>query len=260
MQRPTTSGRRHNRAGSVTVAELIRKQPVPVRIPSRAHAANHGPVVDPLGAEPGPAGRRPSKRAAKLAGVATGAIVLFAAVAAASILAGHRPTGPGQPRSETPLPISGSSALRPDLLSAQLGDGWVDRQSALAPQGSPPAADVAVEVPLVVPPPTQPVGPKPKVDVVRRFFELLPANPAEASRLLSPDLLGADAGDFVASWGRVQAITIESTSPRPDGAVVAVVSIQERGGRWLRVEQLFRLTDTTVPRIVGAEVLSAQRS
>jgi hypothetical protein len=41
--------------------------------------------------------------------------------------------------------------------------------------------------------------------------------------------------------------------------VLAVVSMQERTGRWMRVEQLFRLSDTTVPRIVDTEVLSAQR-
>ncbi|ONI83882.1 hypothetical protein ALI22I_36250 [Saccharothrix sp. ALI-22-I] len=231
-----------------------------MRIPSREQAATHGLVVDLLGAEPEPATRPPSNRAAKLAGVATGAIVLFAAVAAASILVGNRPGGPDQPRADAPVSISGSSALRPDVLSSELGGGRLDQAPGAGRQAAPLAADVPPEAPVMVPPPTLTVGPKPQVDVVRRFFELLPAKPADASRLLSPELLGGDARDFVASWGQVQAITIESTTLRPDGAVLAVVSMQERTGRWMRVEQAFWLTDTTVPRIVGTEILSAQRS
>ncbi len=255
MQRPTTSGRRHNRAGSVTVAELIRKQPTPVRIRFREQAATHGLPTDPPreGTDPAPSGARPA-RAAKLAGVATGAIVLVASIAAASILAGNRPGGPDQPRVEPPAAITGSSALRPDVLSAELGG-----LPAPARQGAPGAADVTRESPVMVPPPQVDVGPEPQVDIVRRFFQLLPAKPAEASRMLSPELLGAGARDFVESWGNVQAITVESTAMRADGAVVAVVSMQERTGRWMRVEQLFRLTDTSVPRIVATEVLSAQR-
>jgi hypothetical protein len=98
------------------------------------------------------------------------------------------------------------------------------------------------------------------VDVVRRFYELLPADPAGAARLLAPEMLGGDVRGFAAAWERVQAITVESTTPQPGGAVLAVVSMQELGGRWMRVEQLFRLSGTTDPLIVGTEVLSAQRS
>lgn len=255
MQRPTTSGRRHTRAGSVTVAELIRRQPTLLRIPSREQAATHGFEVDPAGEPTPPAARPPSNRAARFAGMATGVVVLLGAVTATAILAGKRPTGPDEPRVEAPAPISGSSALRPDLLSAELGGGRLDRAPV-----EPLAADVPPEVTVVVSPSALSTGSKPQVDVVRRFYELLPAKPAEAARLLSPELLGEGPGQFVAAWGQVQSITIESTALRPDGTVLAVVSMQERNGRWMRVEQVFRLTDTTVPRIVGTEVLSAQRS
>lgn len=258
MQRPTTSGRRHNRAGSVTVAELIRKQPARVR--TRDQAATHGLVSDPPRPPvdaPVASVRRPA-RAAKIAGVATGAVVLLASIAAASILASHRTGGPAQPRVEPPGSITGPSALRPDLLSAQLG-GAPERVPAVAREASSQAAAVPLESPVMVPPPQVNVGPQPQVDIVRRFFELLPARPAEAARMLSPELLGGNARAFVESWDHVQSITIESTSARPDGGVLAVVSMQERTGRWLRVEQLFRLTDTSVPRIVATEVLSAQR-
>lgn len=260
MQRPRKSGRRHNRAGSVTVAELIRKQPVPVRIQFHGHAAGRTLATELLGEEEPPTTRRPPTRAVKLAGVATGAIVLFAAVSAASFLAGQRPTGPEQPHAASPAAINGASALRPDVLSAELGGDRPRLAAAPAQQGPPPAADLLVEPAVVVPPSSLVAGPNPRVEVVRRFFELLPANPADASRLLARDLLGGDVDDFVASWDDVQAITIESTTLRPDGTVLAVVSMQERTGRWMRVEQVFRLTETTVPSIVGAEVLSAQRS
>ncbi|MCC8250781.1 hypothetical protein [Saccharothrix luteola] len=260
MQRPTTSGRRHNREGSVTVAELIGKQPAPVRIRSRRQAATHGLITDPLREEndTAPSARRPT-RAAKLAGVTTGAVVLLASIAATAVLAGNRPEGPTGPLVEPPAAISGSSALRPDLLSAQLGAGRPDRLPAQARLAVPSAADAPTEPPRMVPPPQVDVGPEPEVDIVRKFFELLPAKPSQAAQLLSPELLGGSARDFVESWGHVQAITIESTSRRPDGAVLAVVSMQGRTGRWLRVEQLFRLTDTSVPRIVATEVLSAHR-
>jgi hypothetical protein len=243
------------------VAELIRKQPTPVRIRTREQAATHGLITDLLREENDTAtpGRRPT-RAAKLAGVATGALVLSASIAATAIFAGNRPAGPDEPYVAPPAAISGASALRPDLLSAELGVGRPAQVPAQARLAAPTPTDAPLESPVMVPPPQVDVGPEPQVDIVRRFFELLPAKPREAARLLSPDLLGGSSRDFVESWGHVQAITIESTSLRPDGAVLAVVSLQERTGRWMRVEQLFRLTDTSVPRIVATEVLSAQRS
>ncbi|MET1072614.1 MAG: hypothetical protein ABWY11_08220, partial [Umezawaea sp.] len=88
MQRPTTTGRRHNRTGSITVAELIRNQPSPVRIPSREEADTEDLMEDVLGLEE--TDQRRSNRAAKAAGLVAGGLVLFASVAAASILAGHR--------------------------------------------------------------------------------------------------------------------------------------------------------------------------
>ncbi len=262
MQRPTSSGRRHSRAGSVSVAELIRKQRIPLRIPSREQAATQGLVTDLLGEPAHQAVPRSGNRAAKIAGLTTGALVLVASVAAASILAGHRSAGPTAPSVSPPAEISGSSALRPDVLADELGD--TDTGVPAPPRAAPLAADTPVDTPLeaespVVPPREAVAGSKPQVDVVRQFYELLPAKPADAARLLTPELVGGSAQDFVVSWDRIQAITIESTVLRPDGTVLAVVSMQELTGRWIRVEQRFWLTETSPPRIVGTEVLSAQR-
>ncbi|MCS7482251.1 hypothetical protein ACFFQW_32960 [Umezawaea endophytica] len=273
MQRPTTTGRRHNRVGSITVAELIRKQPSPVRIPSREEAETDVLVVDVLGLEESPHRRRPN-RAAKAAGLMTGALVLFASVAAASILAGKRPQGPEEQPVAAPIELSGSTALRPDLLSARLGNDPAPVPGAAA-TGSPGTSPSAVPVPnaplaadpkrdpgtppaTTAAPPTVPSTSQPKIDVVRGFYDLLPANPAEASRLLTADLVGGNTLDFIRSWSTIRAITVESTTLQPEGSVLAEVSMQELDGRWLRVLQRFWFADTSTPKIIATELLSAQ--
>jgi hypothetical protein len=119
-----------------------------------------------------------------------------------------------------------------------------------------PSADPSAEpaTPLVS------TGPQPQVDVVKRFYELLTTKPNSAAKLLSPDLVGTNPREFVEAWGMIRTVNVDQTSLRPDGSVLAVVSMQELNGSWLRIEQLFWLTDTTQPRIIGTEVLSAQRS
>lgn len=268
MQRPAPTGRRHTRAGSISVAELIKQQPSPMRIPSNEEAATDALVTSLLGPTettvtipaitPGRRRRTSKNRAAKIAGLLTGAIVLVSAVAGAALLADKRPANTGIPVSERPVALSGSSALRPDVLSAQLPNEHTPLQTT---------ADVPLPQPsallLETPEPTTPevsIGAQPQVDVVRRFYELLTTKPNSAAKLLSPDLVGTDPKEFVESWSMIRAVNVDQTSLRPDGSVLAVVSMQELNGSWLRIEQLFWLTDTTQPRIIGTEVLSAQRS
>ncbi|MDT7785453.1 MAG: hypothetical protein QOF58_3872 [Pseudonocardiales bacterium] len=270
MQRPATTGRRHTRAGSISVAELIKQQPIPMRIPSNEEAATDALVTSLLGPTenmtattavipvvPGRRRRNRKSRAAKVAGLLTGAIVLVSAVSGAAILASKRPANQGIPVTERPIALSGASALRPDVLSAQLpNENKPLRTAADTPLPQPPA------LLLETPEPTTPevsVGPQPQVDVVKRFYELLTTKPNSAAKLLSPDLVGANPKEFVESWGIIKTVNVDQTSVRPDGSVLAVVSMQELDGSWLRIEQLFWLTDTTQPRIVGTEVLSAQR-
>jgi hypothetical protein len=271
VQRPATTGRRHTRAGSISVAELIKQQPGPMRIPSNEEAATDALVTSLLGPTenmtattatiPVVAGRRRRirrNRAAKAAGLLTGAIVLVSSVAGAAILAGNRPANTGIPTSERPVALSGASALRPDVLSAQLpGEHTPPQTTADVPQPQPPALLLETQEPAT---PEVSTGPQPQIDVVRRFYELLTTKPKSAAKLLSPDLVGTDPQAFVESWGMIKTVHVDQTSLRPDGSVLAVVSMQELNGSWLRIEQLFWLTDTTQPRIIGAEVLSAQRS
>ncbi|MEV0678442.1 hypothetical protein AB0I60_18190 [Actinosynnema sp. NPDC050436] len=245
------------------MAELIRRQRVPLRIASRERPTARGPLPGQTGEAAHQAPPRQSNRTARVAALTTGALVLLVSVAAASILVATRDSGPARPSVTPPADITGSSALRPDVLAAELTGPQDSEPAPLGPD--PMAADVPMDVPAepegpVVPPREAATRSKPQVDVVRHFYELLPAKPAEAALLLTGDLIGTGARDFVASWGGIQAITIESTTLRADGTVRAVVSMQERSGRWMRVEQRFWLTDTSPPRISGTEVLSAQRS
>ena len=278
MQRPATTGRRHTRVGSISVAELIKQQPGPVRILSTEEAATDALVTSLLGptenmtattavipVTPGRRRRTKSSRTAKAAGLLTGAIVLVSSVAGAAVLAGNRPPNAGIPLSERPVALSGSSALRPDVLSAQL-------PNERPPAPTPPAAAAPMLQPSELlletsapassepSPPEVSVGPLPQVDVVKKFYELLTTKPGSAAKLLSPDLVGANPADFVKSWGTIKVLNVDQTSVRPDGSVLAVVSMQEADGSWLRIEQLFWLTSTSQPRIIGTEVLSAQRS
>lgn len=271
MQRPAT-GRRHTRAGSISVAELIKQQPGPMRILSNEEAATDALVTSLLGptenmtatttvipAVPGRRRRTKASRAAKVAGLLTGAIVLVSSVAGAAVLAGKRPANTGIPISERPVALSGASALRPDVLSAQLPNERLVQTTttAITPMPQPSALLLETVEPAT---PEVSIGPQPQVDVVKRFYELLTTKPNSAAKLLSPDLVGANPREFVESWGMIKTVNVDQTSVRPDGSVLAVVSMQELDGSWLRIEQIFWLTDTTQPRIVGTEVLSAQRS
>lgn len=147
MERPT-SGRRHIRAGSITVAELIRNRPTPVRAPSRDEATEAVTVTTPSGAatEPMPA-VRPSAEAgsghhppnthrrraahsgqlAKLAGLGVATVVLCGSIAAASIINTRRQAGTeAAGRAVTGMSetsgMSGEQTLLPNMFTLTAGD------------------------------------------------------------------------------------------------------------------------------------------
>ncbi|WP_157529528.1 hypothetical protein [Nocardia sp. NRRL S-836] len=259
------------------MAELIKQQPGPVRIPSPDEAATDALVASLLGptefvAPVSPRRRRRARnsRVAKVAGVLTGAALLISSVVSAAVLVANRPPNFGIAVTERPVALSGASALRPDVLSAQLPSEHTPLRTAPeVPMPQPSALLLTQATPSTGPsgePSAEPAtplvstGPQPQVDVVKRFYELLTTRPNSAAKLLSPDLVGTNPREFVEAWGMIQTVNVDQTSLRPDGSVLAVVSMQERNGSWLRIEQLFWLTDTTQPRIIGTEVLSAQRS
>jgi hypothetical protein len=259
------TGRRHVRAGSVSVTELISKQ-------EARPEAEDVPVTIDLPAEPesGPTShRRPASRGAQLAkitslGVAT--IVLCGAVGIASQIAHQRQE---DATDEPAARISGERALLPDELDRSLTPGGA---AAVPPPVPDPATRPTTEAPATTahteprtrdrtsvsadsPPIPVPVS---DLDLVRKFYEHLPRDPAVAFDLISPDLLHSTLGQFLESWSLVRSVEVLSLRQQADG-VLAVVRMTLSGGGHLQLQQLLTVAESP-RRIVGVELLSAQRN
>ena len=263
-----TTGRRHVRAGSVSVTELLTKQAdSPAADPLSTATTINMPVV--------PAGptshRRSSARGAQLAkatslGVAT--VVLCGAVGVASMIAHQRADNDAEAAERPAEQINGEQALLPDELDKSL-----TRDGAKAVKPPPPApATQASRTQVAAPPAPRSTAPPPptttttepavaaanELDVVRQFYRLLPRDPALAFNLISPDLLHSTLGQFLESWSAVRSVTVLGLEQRADG-VLANVRIRLADGGHLQLQQLLRVAE--VPRrIVGVELLSAQRN
>ncbi|HEV2779935.1 MAG TPA: hypothetical protein VGX25_11110 [Actinophytocola sp.] len=277
MERLTT-GRRHIRAGSVHVTELIRKQLPPFELPSprqgeAGQPAASGALESLLDQAEETAGshRRPPSRGAqlaKIAGLGVASFALCASIAVASMINHQRA---GMPTEAGPRPagdISGEQALLPDLLNRvvpQTGitgmpelpgaqtnaTGMIENTGPPAP-ATPPASPPS---PGAVPPDAE----LSKKDVVARFYELVSTAPDRAFGLLDSTLLGTDLGEFVRAWTNVSEIQLLDVRERGDD-VLAVVRLRLPDGGYLRVQQLLDVANTIPRRITGAEILSAQRN
>jgi hypothetical protein len=259
------SGRRHARAGSVTVTELLTRQSPPT------HCAESTPTEDALDDQvtdtipvivQATHRRAPTKGAqlAKLATLGMACAVLCGAVTIASVIA-HQRRDPGQALRPS-VQITGEQALLPDRL-----DTSPPQDPAPAP--STPAA--VEESPSTTTPTTleadtgttasggaTTTGPANDLELVREFYENLPESPATAFELLSPDLLDADLTQFLSSWSTVVAIDSVDVAQQADG-VLATVRMRLADGGSLRVRQLLTVARTP-RRIVGVQLLSAQRN
>lgn len=121
------SGKRHVRAGAVTVAELIERQPSLIALPPEvlldleigAGVPQPRLAAVPERARPDDGVRPPSLRARILA-VTFGTIALLGAVSATAAISGAQPTGRV---TQEPMgaPITGANALRPDMVAERLG-------------------------------------------------------------------------------------------------------------------------------------------
>jgi hypothetical protein len=276
-----TTGRRHIRAGSVHVSDLIRNQPLPFEIRSPEPA----PVSPPAGVLDGlldPAARTPSShrrpvskaaQAAKIAGLGLASFALCASIAYGSMIT-HQRREEGMPEA-APRPtmnISGEQALLPDRLNSVVPKGGVTGLPGL-----PGPATNATDT-IENPGPTQPVDsppahqtgassagatgagePQSKKELVEQFYRLVPTWPAQAFNLLDSNLLGTDLSQFVQSWSTITGLEVLEVSERGNN-VFAVVRLRLPDGTHLRVQQLVDVANTTPKKIVGAEILSAQRN
>jgi hypothetical protein len=264
-----TTGRRHVRVGSVTVTELLTKQ-----ASSPAHCTDSSPTelddaTDTIAVVPA-THRRPTTKAAQLAKLATLGVataVLCGAVAVASMIA-HQRREAAQPSTRPTVRITGEQALLPDQLNKT-------PLAAVAPTSvHPPVAAASPEVtqqtatdPLTsqdvssgttASAGTAQIGAASDLDLVREFYENLPASPTSAFELLSSDLLNTSLGEFLESWSTIHAVDGLDVVQRADG-VLATVRLRLADGSHLRIQQLLTVAESP-RRIVGVQLLSAQHN
>jgi hypothetical protein len=267
-----TTGRRHLRAGSVTVTELISRQASP------AHCTDSSPAPDtdddtitdviPVVVA---AHRReePAKGAqlAKLASLGVAGVVLCGAVTIASVIA-HQRREAAQATSRPTVQITGEQALLPDKLDETLPKAPAPAAVPLAVQDERPEPKKAT-TPEATPAVTHTgdttpsgggvtVGPANDLELVREYYENLPESPVAAFNLISPDVLDMSLSDFLASWSTVTAIDSVDVVQRADG-VLATVKMRLLAGGQLRIQQLLTVAESP-RRIVGVQLLSAQRN
>jgi hypothetical protein len=269
----------------VHVTELIGKQPRPLDrvdcvdpVDTFAFDANHpldasalDSLLDPE-SQPCSHRRPPSKGAqvAKIAGLGLASFALCASIALGSVITHHRREGAAE-ATRPAMDISGEQALLPDLLNRAVPDSGMTGRPALA--GDPTVATGTIDNPGPTrrqpPPPvstpdtgsTQPSADDTvsKTELVERFYRLAPGDPDRAFGLLDSTLLGTDLDKFVRSWSGVRDVQVLDVHEQGDN-VLAVVRLRLQDGSYLRVRQLLDVANTLPRRIVGAEILSAQRN
>lgn len=278
-----TTGRRHIRAGSVTVTELLSRQASPTHCSSPTEPDNkisdmhddEDAVTDTIPVVDEAAHRREPARGVqlvKLASLGVAGVVLCGAVTISSLVA-HQRREATNTAARPSLQITGDEALLPDKLDETL------------PEGATPMAVPAQDRPLAAPKspqdaapntPTQepvtplsdtgttassggtPLAPASDEDLVRTFYANLPDSPAAAFDLLAPDVLDTSLSEFLDAWAKVVAIDSVDVSQRADG-VHAIVRMRLLGGGQLLLEQLLTVAESP-RRITGVQLLSAQRN
>lgn len=263
MERPA-GGRRHSRGGSVTVADLIRRQPGSVRVMSSDEAATDGLLGDLLGGKGLPDDGEPrTSTALKLLGVLVGAITLAGTITAASMITGDsRPARAALVTAPRPQALSGTGALMPDVLATEVAGNTAlaAPMSAGPASGASPATESPVAASTSAAVGARAATPVPSaVDVVRDFYKTVAENPRDALAMIGGTLAGLDPTGFIRSWSSVRAVRPERIEAMPDGTVLGVIGIQQADGDWLHVEQLLRVDGGSQPKIVDAKVLSAQQ-
>jgi hypothetical protein len=269
-----TTGRRHARAGSVTVTELLIRQASPARC-TDSSPGERDDTTDTIPVVVAPVShRRPPARGAQLAKMATIGVagaVLCGAVTVSSMIA-HQRRDNAQPAVRPAMQVTGDQALLPDRLDKRLPDAPGPAQAP--PPVQPSTHVVTPSVRVSAPPPATPASaggttasadtgaaeptPVTDLDLVREFYENLPEAPADAFELLAPDLLHSGLGEFLQSWSHVVAIDSVDVLQQADG-VLATVRMRLLGGGHLRIQQLLTVAESP-RRIVGVRLLSAQRN
>jgi hypothetical protein len=270
----------------VHVTELIRKQPLPFDLPPLEPEPVDEPepgmldsLFDPDNQAPSSHRRPPSKgiQVAKIACLGVASIALCAAIAYGSMVNHHRRDQTALPApARPPADISGEQALLPDLMNRAVPTSGIDDKAELPGEQSNASGTIDNPGPGPLPtagaPAPQTDGTEPgtvaangaalsKKDTVTQYYRWIQATPdrGRAFGLLDSNLLGTDLGSFVQSWATVTDLQVLDVREQGN-SVLAVVSIGLPDGSHLRVQQLLDVANTVPRRIVGAEILSAQRN
>jgi hypothetical protein len=272
----------------VHVTELIRKQPLPFELPPLDPEPVSEPepepgmldsLFDPDDQAPSSHRRPPSKGAqvAKIACLGVASVALCAAIAYGSMVNHQRQEQAAHPApARPPADISGEQALLPDLMNRAVPTSGIEGKAELPAEqtnasdtidnpGPPrrPAAGVPAPPPDGAEPGTiAPTGPTlSKKETVAQYYRWIQTTPdrVRAFGLLDSNLLGTDLGSFVQSWATVTDVQVLDVREQGN-SVLAVVRIGLPDGSHLRVQQLLDVANTVPRRIVGAEILSAQRN
>lgn len=249
----------------ISVRELIRGQPESVlsKLPQPG-SDEHGVT--------GNTSPRPLRSTVRIT-VAVAAVILVLGGATATSVALSRsrtPDGPDPAARE--LPITGITALRPDLLMARAG--WSPAEI--------PGSEHDSGLPFPLPEPgTRPnEGPgnlrdedsasllranpaagsvRGSLALVENFYVLLHRDPARATRLLAPRLLGSQEEEFTRSWNALRSVRARSVRAGPDGSVVAeITATGERGQRLVLRHAMTVTSHSSAPRIVTVELRAAR--
>ncbi|MCP3798796.1 hypothetical protein NLX83_05960 [Allokutzneria sp. A3M-2-11 16] len=279
MERSTT-GRRHQRAGAVTVAELIRKQPIPPRYPSTdstggyhfrsevfervASGATSPQPVYSFDPDPDPEpeeGEHPLLKPLRTVGLVFGALLLAGSVVAASVITADY--GPRGPRVQYQAPqLNGVLALRPDLLLDRLTHSTKVNAALGAPGARNPSTSNKNVTPVAKQKSTwQPnaVTPTSAVEVVQEFFQRLQHRPDLALQMVDTRLIGPDRAAFLKAWETVKSVQVKNVEQNRNG-VLGTTTLELVNGTKLRMEQLLTLSVAEPRQIVAAELLSVQQS
>lgn len=277
----SSPGRRRARDGAITVAELVSRQPSAVREAlhqlgvERVDAETTENGVGDAGTGSGTAHMR-SRLVPRIAVVTVCALALCGAVTAAAMITGGRTGQFAQRGSGAEVIDSGVdqlSALRPDMLGRDPATAWGSSMPASTTRGQPSTTTERVNTPIspptvsaITPPPTTPTPTTskrpeidPAIDLVQRFFKLLPLEPNSALGLLEPRLLGDDRPGVLSAWKSVTYISVQRIESRPDDKVFAAVILNQSHGRRTYMEQLLTVSRTNPKRITDLQLISAQR-
>nr|MDQ3579555.1 hypothetical protein [Actinomycetota bacterium] len=214
----------------------------------------------------------PSRMAqvAKVAGLSLAVITLCGAVFAATMITRGRDTG-GVTTDQTIRAgeqITGERALLPHELSPAVESGAADwTPPTPRPDGAtseqprttmasvdnstgPAAADERT-------PSTTSQPPMSNRELVVEYYRLINSDPSDAFDLLAGEVFGTTLGEFQRSWTTVAQVEVLDVVDQSDG-VLATGRMHLIDGATVLFQQLLTVSGTTLPRIVGAQLMSVQ--